>query len=152
MNKKRLVLGGLTVVGMMVVGCGNQEDLPRVYGVVTLDGVPVPNANVSFYPAQGRASLGVTNDDGYYEIKYSSETRGAEKGNYRVTISTAAPSKPTKGIDAVSAPAVPESLPEIYSSLTESVLTAHVTDSKNQIDFALKKTRVRHSGRRSKER
>ena len=75
----------------MVVGCGgpsDQPDLGSVSGTVTLDGKPLANATVMFQPEQGRPSYGVTDDDGYYELRYTANTDGAVVGKHVVSITT----------------------------------------------------------------
>ncbi len=133
------------------MGCGSGGDLPRVYGVITMDGQPVQDANVAFYPLEGRASLGVTDEEGRYSLEYSPESIGAAEGKYKVTVSTGVPSKPGKGIDAVSIPAIPETIPEPYTLASETELTAVVVEGENEIDFELNskiKSKKRKSTRR----
>ena len=60
--------GVLTTLVCASVGCGQRDELPWVHGVVTFDGSPVAQARVSFYPESGRASLGVTDKNGYYRL------------------------------------------------------------------------------------
>lgn len=127
----------ILMIGTML-GCGSGNALPTVKGTVTLDGIAVPNAKVSFYPIKGRASLGVTNNNGKYSLRTSKTLPGTQAGNYRVTISTARPSKPGQGADAVSVPAVPESLSTRFSFIEDSVLTGKVELGDNTIDFRLK--------------
>jgi hypothetical protein len=79
---------GLIALG--VGGCGGNEKLAPVSGVVTLDGMPLKSASVVFHPqAGGRPSFGVTDDSGRYRLGYSMRETGAEIGSSRVNISTA---------------------------------------------------------------
>lgn len=84
---------GLALVGALTlfcVGCGG--DMGRVSGTITLDGKPLPNAIVTFYPQGGdggRASAGRTDDQGQYELTYSRSEKGAKVGEHLVTITTA---------------------------------------------------------------
>ncbi|MBN00274.1 MAG: hypothetical protein CMJ77_14225 [Planctomycetaceae bacterium] len=136
---------------LLCMGCGSSGDLPRVYGLITLDGEPVRNASVAFYPREGRASLGFTDEEGRYSLDYSRESIGAAEGKYKVTVSTGVPSKPGKGIDAVSIPAIPETIPEPYTLASETELTAVVVEGENEIDFELNskiKSKKRKSTRR----
>ena len=138
MRWKRLWTALLAVV--MAAGCGSsRDDLHAVTGVVTLDGSPVPNATVSFLPeyGKGRAAVGMTNKRGRYRLRYLKDQSGAKQGKYKVTISTWVPSKPTKGVDAVSIPEIPETIPARYSVGDATTLTATVEEGDNSIDFRL---------------
>ena len=94
--------------------------------MVSLDGAPVPNAQVTFKPEEGRPSSGVTDESGKYQLIYNSTTAGAKVGNHRVYISTVATSdddEPT------------ETMPESVADGT--TLTAKVESGSNVIDFTL---------------
>lgn len=70
-------------------GCGEGgPELGRVTGTVTMDGDPLPNALVTFVPQEGgRASTGVTNENGEYELIYQNR-KGALLGQHKVTVTT----------------------------------------------------------------
>ena len=103
--------GGAAVGGVLVAAVllyylakgmyGGGMDLPdlgRVYGTVTLDGVPLPGAKISFTPTdrdltvQGkerqrlRTATAITDDEGYYELLYAEGIRGAPITEHRVSI------------------------------------------------------------------
>jgi hypothetical protein len=64
-------------------GCSNSTDQPEVAevsGVVTLDGKPVVGVNVLFQPDSGRAAVGLTNDQGEYELQYLYGVSGCKLG------------------------------------------------------------------------
>ena len=74
-------------------GCGTQANHSvNVSGVVTLDGVPLPGAKVTYYPASGGSpALGVTDGAGKFELttfdtKTLKSTNGALPGEYKVTV------------------------------------------------------------------
>jgi len=72
----------------LFVGC--PDDSPTtglVTGTVTLDGEPIENAQVNFYPSGGRASGAVTNAEGQYELMFHRK-KGALIGTHKVTITT----------------------------------------------------------------
>ncbi|MEQ1825538.1 MAG: carboxypeptidase-like regulatory domain-containing protein [Pirellula sp.] len=72
----------------LFTGCGEMTVAP-VSGTITLDGVPLKRASITFHPeAGGRPSFGVSNDNGEYTLGYSMSKTGAEVGPCRVTIST----------------------------------------------------------------
>jgi hypothetical protein len=104
-----------------------------VSGKVTLDGQPLPNATVVFSPtATGSQSLAVTDADGEYSLLYSSQVRGAEPGEHRVTISTFTEGDPD-GDPPVAR--VAERVPFRYNLRSE--LTTTVDQGKNAINFDL---------------
>jgi hypothetical protein len=79
----------LAVVCLVFSGCDSGPKVSLVKGVVTLDGQPIENATVDFYPSNGdRGSSGVTNAQGEYTLSYSADKKGARPGEHKVTIKT----------------------------------------------------------------
>ena len=80
----RLFLSSLLVVfSVAVSGCSGSTDQPEVgevTGVVTLDGKPVPGLNILFQPEAGRAAVGMTNEQGEYELQYLDGVSGCKIG------------------------------------------------------------------------
>jgi hypothetical protein len=70
------------------VGCGpTGGPIGTVHGRVTLEGRPLPLADVHFMPeGGGRESVGRTDDDGKYELAYKRDQPGALVGNHMVRI------------------------------------------------------------------
>lgn len=119
-------------------GCGgNGDGLAPVSGTVTLDGVPLADAEVIFRPVNGRPSFGKTDATGNYQLRYSAEKMGALLGSHSVTISTAGDQP-----DDEDAPTGKEKVPAEYNSRT--TLSAQVTAGmKDPINFDLKTARGR---------
>ncbi|MGH7199450.1 MAG: carboxypeptidase-like regulatory domain-containing protein [Planctomycetaceae bacterium] len=133
-------------------GCGGGGEGPElidVTGTVTMDGEPLPNATVRFLPesttsgtttgAGGetqyiRPATGVTDDDGQYELQYSTAESGAIPGKYRVAISTYRDAEETPDGEEISGSK--ETVPKVYN--IETTLTAEVSAEKSTFDFALK--------------
>lgn len=116
----------LGIVGQMC-GCGGSGDRPElipVEGLVTLDEQPLAGATVVFRPESGKASRGVTDAEGRYELIYLRDIKGAKPGKHAVRITTASEESPD------------ERLPERYNRKTE--LTAQVDADTGSVDFALK--------------
>ncbi|TWT34098.1 hypothetical protein KOR42_53730 [Thalassoglobus neptunius] len=126
-------LGILT--GLLTLsGCGGSSDLPSlgtVDGVVKLDGEPLEGVQVTFAPAdkEGRVSFGMTDDSGYYSLKYSNNARGAVLGTHEVTMLTPLPG------DLMPDEKFVERVPKKYQF--ESTLIATVDEGSNEIDFDL---------------
>jgi hypothetical protein len=90
-----LVWGAYFLSSQVIVGRGNLPPLGRVSGQVTLDGQPLPNATVRFIPitddgkgARKGASvaMGVTDDNGHYQLFYVKDTSGAAIGQNLIAV------------------------------------------------------------------
>jgi hypothetical protein len=132
-----LCLGGLVLAP--AGGCGPKlPPLGTVHGVVTLDGKPVPNADVCFIAADGAASFACTDAEGRYRLSYpltKGKGAGALIGTHRVVINTIRPNDGSLPATAVA----PIPIPVRYNSQT--TLTAEVKPGDNEINFALKSAR-----------
>ncbi|MGL4942266.1 MAG: hypothetical protein ACRC46_03640 [Thermoguttaceae bacterium] len=131
------------------LGCGgrNYNQMEFVEGTVTLDGVPVADADITFQPITfgvGESATGRTDAQGVYKL--SSMTGAPGKGTvaaeYAVTASkfvTTALDKPYVDMkqDALITHESKEMLPSAYTEVDFSPLTATVTKGKNVIDIKL---------------
>lgn len=122
---------GLALVlmaGLGVVGCGRSDlpELGKVEGTVTMDGKPLSSAVITFLPEQGRPAVANTDSEGYYELMYTADTKGATVGpnEVRVLWSDDAPG--------------PFPIPDKYNNRSE--LKADVQPGRNTFDFDLKST------------
>ena len=115
-----------------VAGCGGpaHPDVGRVNGVVTLDGQPLPEANVMFQPTNGRASIATTDKAGKYSLLYLDGVPGALLGAHKVIIRTEIPGEDGQP------PIAKEKLHKKYHDQTE--LTAEVKRGSNTFNFELK--------------
>lgn len=117
----------LVSLPLLIAGC-SPSDLGTVHGTVMLDGKPLPNALIQFYPkAGGGAAQARTGADGSYELIQDRDTRGARIGEYEVRISTADAPGGDYGKPS------PETVPAKYNLKSE--LMATVEPGRNQIDF-----------------
>jgi len=89
MSLVRLNNGGMRVVTPVVLfaslaGCfgggAERPELGYVSGTVTMNSEPVKNINVILKPTEGRAAMGVTDDDGHYEVEYTVDEKGTKIG------------------------------------------------------------------------
>ena len=114
------------LLALSVLGCSGSDrpELAPVTGTVTLDGQPLERAALIFRPAQGRASRGITDAQGHYELTYLRDIHGAQVDSHTVTITTRTETKPV------------ERLPAKYNKQT--TLTREVTSEGGVFDFDLK--------------
>jgi hypothetical protein len=93
MTRLRFLAAGAVLAA--VVGCSGGDRLVSVSGVVKLDGVPYPNAVVTFQPIgdkdnpePGRGSSAFTDENGRFVLKTDGGKDGAVVGKHRVRIMT----------------------------------------------------------------
>lgn len=134
---KRLVLPGICLVlTLNLPGCGSGEEvvvLGLVTGVVTDNGAPVGNAIVEFFPDDGRTSVGTTNAEGVYSLKYSDED-GAVVGACRVQITPGAGTGAASEEQGSDVMAPPMEAPPSIVSLPDKVTVAK---GENKLDFEI---------------
>ncbi len=119
----------------VVAGCGPAgPTLGRVEGTVTLDGKPLAEARVCFYPeGGGRTAEAVTDAQGHYVLSYTGHGTGALAGPNKVSISTY--QEPVSQDDGTTQGGVPEKVPAKYNK--QSTLIRDVQPGQQTIDFAL---------------
>ena len=124
----------LLLATVCCAGCGGVNDRPplgQVKGTVTLDGAPLGGANISFAPTEGgRTSTAISNDDGTYELNYTTADKGAKVGPHTIRVSTF-----QQGGDEPNSPkGVPEKVPKKYN---KEPITDKVAAGENVIDIKL---------------
>lgn len=123
---------GLAGTLVLAIGCGSGgPELGTVEGTVTLDGSPLPDADVVFEPEKGRTSFGRTDSSGHYTLQYTPERPGAVLGSHTVRVTTARTTEKADGTDEKS----PEKVPAKYN--TNSSLKREVKAGENVIDLGL---------------
>ena len=123
---KRSFAVALLLMTIVVSGCQKEgPQIGQVSGLITLDGEPLPSAGVRFKQKGFRPSLGVTDENGRYELKYLEDVQGAVVGEHEVVIDR---------IPTVEGQPV-RSLPDRYNKETE--LKRTVEPGKNEINFEL---------------
>lgn len=124
----------VTLVLPLFAGCGNGMGVVPVEGTITLDGQPLEGAEVIFRPADGRPSLGVTDSQGKYTLRYDTDMMGALTGKHKVSISTSGEAAQTGSEDGPSGPKV-ERVPAQYNKQT--TLEVDVVSGGGPQDFKL---------------
>jgi hypothetical protein len=120
-----------------LVGCGGSTYLP-VSGVVSLDGTPVADAGVIFWPTEsGSTATGTTDVAGRFRLA-TTNTPGALPGQYRVSITKKAFSGVSEfGIVDSKRIRVRWIVPQRYSKVETSGLKASVDRDQSEFNFAL---------------
>jgi hypothetical protein len=154
MNKAtvRSLAAAITLGLVVMTGCGTnapKREGPHTYpvsGTVTQGGTSVTGATVRFEPADGsKGATGRTDDQGEYTLSTFAAGDGALVGDYRVSIVKMAGEG---GAQAVSEDdpnytgteeevEMKNVLPEKYSNVETSGLTATVAEENNTFDFPL---------------
>ncbi|WDI42572.1 carboxypeptidase-like regulatory domain-containing protein [Bremerella sp. P1] len=128
---KRLLYCFALILSTSLLGCnGNQEG---VTGTVTLDGQPLPKAEVVFTPTEGgRPATAMTDASGKYDLVYTIDQTGAPPGEYVVRIRAARTETGEDGRDVMT----PESVPAKYNEQSQLIVEVQEGAS-NQFDFDL---------------
>ncbi len=116
-----------TFLLLLVAGCSGNGDVQPVSGTVTLDGEPLAGVMVRFTPLSGEkrtTSLGKTDAQGHYELRYTSQQQGALNGTHMVQV---------VNVDGQPEPGMPKArkVPKQYDY--ESELTVEVTPGEENI-------------------
>ncbi|MGE3804067.1 MAG: hypothetical protein AB7K24_05265 [Gemmataceae bacterium] len=121
----------LAFLTVALVGCGQQvPSLAPVNGTVRLNGHPVPNATVKFYPldsATEAVAAAVTDASGVYSLRFRESHVGAPPGQYKVVLST-------ERADVEGA----ETFPEIYHNPEQTQLIVTVPEGGATLDLEAK--------------
>jgi hypothetical protein len=140
----------MALVVCCLAGCGVEEG-PEVAGHVTLDGQPLPGAEVQFLPADKdptKPGAMVTTDEQGNFVIVPDEDTGATlpPGEYAVVISKQVtreggnvPPEMKEDLEQmVAAGMVRETLPARYSRESATTLKAEIKPEPNQLEFELK--------------
>ncbi|HTN74651.1 MAG TPA: carboxypeptidase-like regulatory domain-containing protein [Pirellulaceae bacterium] len=138
----RIALSLLTL--LLFPGCQRGPELLPVHGTVTLDGQPIENASVMFVAvAGGRPAAGITDSAGRYALTTYKPNDGCAPGKHTVCITlnqiegsggTMTPEGAVSGSGLIKTTWI---VPERYSDLRNSGLTADVRRKQQTYDFAL---------------
>ena len=86
MNRGQKALAAALALLLGVTGC-NSSGLVEVTGRLTHNGRAVPSTRVYFQPDDGsRRSTGLTDDDGNFSLRFSSQQSGVKPGPHTVYV------------------------------------------------------------------
>jgi hypothetical protein len=125
---------------VLCAGCGDGgPPLGRVEGVISVDGVPLTNAKLTFMPETGTTSYGATDKNGKYSLMFTDTKHGAMLGKHIVEIEVSRMSKAEAAELKAQGIEVGQSNLEIPRQYKQrGALTAEVKSGKNEINFELK--------------
>ncbi len=129
---------GLSLLMLLLMGCGGESkpSTVPVTGLVTLNGEPVAEASVTFYPQEGRSASGVTDSSGIFTLTTFEAGDGAIAGKHRVSIGKQ--SNVPAGNTPEELAKIKEEIPSKYNNAETSGLTADVVAGQDApIDFNL---------------
>ena len=142
-----ILLGGF----VCFAGCGDRGDGVHVAGVVTLDGQPLPGAQVLFHqpelgPNENIGYIGMTDAAGRYSLRpMMGEGSGVPPGEYHVSMTTALvdSSAPPPQPGRAATPFYPEERPTLPERIPPTYRTGNVTfpvpeDGTDAANFDLK--------------
>ena len=129
-----------------VIGCSNDSGLTSVSGIVTVDGKPVTEGTIMFYPTGGRPAASQIAPDGSYELTSFKRGDGVPAGNHKVTISAYTTIRPKNAVAPTNINEETEAnmaegkivwlVDKKYSKLQTSKITAEVKAGEpNEINF-----------------
>jgi hypothetical protein len=144
----------LVLLAVICTGCGggkskeeaNRPARTKVSGTITFKGQPLAGATISLMsPTGGPAAIGMTDDDGKYELTTFDKGDGTVPGDYKVTIRKmdkavgAAVSMDDPGYNPDAKVEPPKSLiPEKWGDQFKSGLTATIgAEAKSDLNFAI---------------
>jgi hypothetical protein len=126
------LFGALSVIVLMLSGCGGVGKLYPVSGKVTVDGKPLPDAQLSFMPDAEKGNKATATavgkvKDGSYSLTTQGK-EGAPAGWYKVAVYTQYPGGPEKAVV----------LPRRYTDPGKSPLSVEVVPSPQPGAYDLK--------------
>ena len=127
----------LCILLLLSIGCGGDRNIGKVEGVVSLDGEPLKRALVCFYPTDGRASAGQTDEEGHYELQYIRNVKGAVVGPHKVTISTYIDREDDPPASEFGGKGREETMPPRYLDRRKTELSVTIESGSNTVDFEL---------------
>lgn len=127
------VLVALWAAVLAAGGCNSRirgmPDLAAVSGRIMLDGRPLAKVAVIFSSEKGHSSMGITDEQGRYSLKFIGKHRGAEIGKHLVALDGLG------GLDHPPGPNFKNPVPAEFG--VKSTLTADVRPGNNTINFDL---------------
>lgn len=144
----RLWISCLCVLVVSMIGCGSQskDELKIVpaRGVLTLDGMPLAEADVAAFPLGETPGLGGgcrSNERGEFQFTHARGEIGLPPGSYKLTVSLR--KRPDGSVPPVNDPTPPiessarETLAPHFSDPAKSILTQIITDDGKPFDLKL---------------
>ena len=127
---------------LLIVGCGgsDQKEVEPVSGSVVLDGQIPVDATVVFHPInrdeddRTPVPRGTVKSDGTFEMRTYGANDGAPIGDYKVTFSWQGDLSQYKDLSEDEIDALPELMPEKYTSSKTTDVKVTIKEGKNKLD------------------
>ncbi|MEW4562717.1 carboxypeptidase-like regulatory domain-containing protein [Bremerella sp. JC770] len=130
----KLLASSCSLLAMtLLLGCG-PSTTEATTGTVTLDGEPLPDAEIIFTPEEGgRPAVAETDSGGNFELIYTVGEKGAPPGKYVVRVQTSNTTYDAEGQEII----IEEKVPPKYNR--HSTLVCEVKESgENHFELELK--------------
>jgi hypothetical protein len=131
---------GVAALMFLAFGCNEGPSTVRVTGTARHRGKPVANLFLNFVPDEGRASWGVTDENGHFKLFYDRTREGAVRGKHKVHVSYRART-PSDDLaleeGRLKLPADMQAILDKYGDPATSTLQYNITKDGQEIDLDL---------------
>ncbi len=137
------LISGLVLFGLLAGCSGQQPELAEVRGKVTLNGAPLKDVMVVFYPdtevnARGQVFRGKTDATGAYTLTTATGQPGAMVGKYRVIVQVPTPERPPNWEKSTTPTPKVVAIPLKYTVVSDTPLRVEIKPGGSQtIDLPL---------------
>jgi hypothetical protein len=123
---------------LVLTGCSSGSNVVEVSGRLTRNGNPVPYLTIHFVPENGRASWGVSDENGQFSMKQDKKTPGVLVGTHTVWVEWR-PLSPKDEMDPKNANKPPDlaSIMEKYGTEARSPLKLEIDKSIDNLEIKL---------------
>jgi hypothetical protein len=136
------LLQAAALLGLLgsLAGCNQGPALVPVKGVATRDGKPLAFLSVIFFPADDtRPSSGRTDEEGRFELKFDSKTKGAVIGSNKVVVAFR-PRSPQEEVDIAAGKVIlfhpdQDAILEKYGKRETTQMSVEVTSSTKDLEL-----------------
>ncbi len=135
-SSKTSLTGLVILVIITCQGCSQSSGLKivPVDGTVTLNGEPLADGLVTFYPQSGRPSSAKTDSTGHFDLRYTADQMGAAVGSHEIHITYGGQQQPSQPNVPSKTKVVTKAIPRGEYKSPEPV---SVTESNHHFDIKI---------------